>query len=62
MVATIVMTLEFQRDGANKDHYDAMMDLYREHGGAYENAIEYAYFMVQKTTQAANHPPVLGKS
>ncbi len=56
------MTLEFQRDGANKDHYDAMMDLYREHGGAYENAIEYAYFMVQKTTQAANHPPVLGKS
>lgn len=61
-MTTIATTLEFQRDWANEEHYDAMMNLYREHGGAYGNGIEYAYSMVHKAPQATNHPPVLGKS
>ena len=47
-MTTIATVLEFQRDWANRQHYDALMDLFREHGGAYGAGIEYAYTMVHK--------------
>lgn len=61
-MTTIATTLEFQRDWANKEHYDALMGLYKEHGGAYGNGIEYAYSMVHKAPQSAKNPHVVSKA
>jgi nicotinamidase-related amidase len=60
-MTTIATVLEFQRDWANRDHYDALMDILREHAGAYGSGIEYAYSMVHKTPQAAKNPHVVKK-
>ncbi|WP_337048446.1 hydrolase [Serratia fonticola] len=38
--------LEYQRDWARKETYDAVMDLVREHGGAYGMGVDYAYTLV----------------
>lgn len=38
--------LEYQRDWARKDTYDAVMALVREHSGAYGMGVYYAYTMV----------------
>ena len=38
--------LEYQRDWARKETYDAVMDLVREHSGAYGIGVDYAYTMV----------------
>ena len=51
-MTTIGTVLEFQRDWANREHYDELMNLFREHGGAYGVGIEYAYAMVHKAPQA----------
>lgn len=40
--------LEFQRDWARRDTYDAVMKLVLEHSGAYGQGVEYAYTMVHK--------------
>ncbi len=40
--------LEWQRDWARKDTYDAVMDIVREHSGAYGMGVDYAYTMVHK--------------
>lgn len=40
--------LEWQRDWAKKDTYDAVMDIVREHSGAYGMGVDYAYTMVHK--------------
>jgi nicotinamidase-related amidase len=34
-MTTIATVLEFQRDWANREHYDALLNIFREHGGAY---------------------------
>lgn len=47
-MTTVATVLEFQRDWANREHYNALMQLFREHGGAYGIGIEYAYTMVHK--------------
>jgi len=60
-MTTIATVLEFQRDWANRDHYDALMDILREHSGAYGSGIEYAYSMVHKAPQAAKNPHVVKK-
>jgi len=60
-MTAIATTLEFQRDWAKREHYDALMDLYREHGGAYGSGIEYAYSIVHKAPQAAKNPHVVKK-
>jgi nicotinamidase-related amidase len=44
--------LEFQRDWSRREHYDALMNLFREHGGAYGVGIEYAYTMLHKAPPA----------
>ena len=43
--------LEWQRDWAHKDSYDAIMAIVREHSGAYGMGVDYAYTMVHKAPQ-----------
>lgn len=43
--------LEYQRDWSRKETYDAVMDLVREHSGAYGMGVDYAYTMVHKAPQ-----------
>ena len=38
--------LEWQRDWAHKETYDAVMDIVKSHFGAYGIGVEYAYTMV----------------
>lgn len=45
-MTTIQTVLEFQRDWANREHYDGLMEIIKEHAGAYGQGIEYAYTMV----------------
>jgi nicotinamidase-related amidase len=51
-MTTVGTVLEFQRDWARREHYSPLMDLFREHGGAYGIGIEYAYTMVHKAPPA----------
>jgi len=43
--------LEWQRDWARKDSYDAVMGIVREHSGAYGMGVDYAYTMVHEAPQ-----------
>ena len=45
--------LEWQRDWARRDTYDAVMAIAKEHSGAYGMGVDYAYTMVHK--QAPRH-------
>jgi len=40
--------LEWQRDWAHRDTYDAVMKIVTEHSGAYGMGVDYAYTMVHK--------------
>ncbi len=51
-MTTVATVLEFQRDWAYKDHYNDLMSIFREYGGAYGIGIEYAYTMVHKAPAA----------
>lgn len=51
--------LEWQRDWARKDTYNAVMDIVREHSGAYGMGVDYAYTMVHKAPERSEHGPVL---
>jgi nicotinamidase-related amidase len=51
-MTTVATVLEFQRDWAHRDHYDDLMNVFREYGGAYGIGIEYAYTMVHKAPAA----------
>ncbi len=42
------VVLEFQRDWANKETYDGMMEILKKYGGAYGQGVEYAYTMLHK--------------
>jgi nicotinamidase-related amidase len=46
--------LEWQRDWARRDTYDAVMNVVREHSGAYGMGVDYAYTMVHQAAQRAN--------
>ena len=43
--------LEWQRDWARKDTYDAVIAVVQEHSGAYGMGVDYAYTMVHKAPQ-----------
>jgi nicotinamidase-related amidase len=45
-VTALSVMLEWQRDWAAKDTYDAVMDIVKSHCGAYGIGVEYAYTMV----------------
>ena len=52
-VTTIPALLEWQRDWAKREHYDALMGLIKGQGGAYGVGVEYAYTMVHHAPQSA---------
>ncbi|PQV62655.1 Nicotinamidase-related amidase [Abditibacterium utsteinense] len=58
-LTTIPTVLEFQRDWKNREHYNELMNLVKEHGGAYGVGIEYAYTMVHKAPQSAQKPQIV---
>jgi len=47
--------LEWQRDWARRDTYDEVMDIVREHSGAYGMGVDYAYTMVHKAEERVKH-------
>lgn len=47
-VTALSVLLEWQRDWALKQTYDAVMDIVKSHCGAYGVGVEYAYTMVHK--------------
>ncbi len=50
------VVLEWQRDWARRDSYDAVMGLVKEHSGAYGMGVDYAYTMVHKAAQRTATP------
>ena len=51
--------LEWQRDWARKETYDAVMGIVKEHSGAYGMGVDYAYTMVHKAPERVKHGPTL---
>ena len=51
--------LEWQRDWARRDTYDAVMDIVREHSGAYGMGVDYAYTLVHEAPERVPHGPRL---
>jgi nicotinamidase-related amidase len=47
-VTALQILLEFQRDWSKRNHYDEVMDVVKEHCGAYGQGVEYAATMVHK--------------
>lgn len=60
-LTTIAALLEWQRDWARRDHYDALMSILKEHAGAYGCGVEYAYTMVHHAPQSADEPQIVTK-
>lgn len=52
--------LEWQRDWARKETYDAVMNIVREHSGAYGMGVDYAYTMVHKAPERVKHGERIG--
>ncbi|MFC4278287.1 hydrolase [Achromobacter aloeverae] len=50
------VVLEWQRDWARRETYDAVMGLVKEHSGAYGMGVDYAYTMVHKAGQRTATP------
>ncbi|MGP1395518.1 MAG: hydrolase [Inquilinaceae bacterium] len=47
--------LEWQRDWAHKETYDAVIEIVREHSGAYGMGTDYAWTMVHKGAERVSH-------
>jgi nicotinamidase-related amidase len=60
-LTAIAALLEWQRDWAKREHYDALMGLIKQQGGAYGAGVEYAYTMVHKAPQSAQKPQMVPK-
>ncbi len=58
-MTTLQTILELQRDWAKRDTYDGVMDIVREHMGAYGMGVDYAYTMVHKAEERAKHGPIV---
>ncbi len=56
---TIAALLEWQRDWKNREHYDNLMTILKQQGGAYGVGVEYAYTLVHKAPQSAKTPQVV---
>lgn len=52
--------LEWQRDWARKDTYDATIGIVREHSGAYGMGVDYAYTLVHKAPERFKHGERIG--
>jgi nicotinamidase-related amidase len=51
--------LEWQRDWARRDTYEAVMAIVKEHSGAYGMGVDYAYTMVHKAPERVTHGPAV---
>ena len=51
--------LEWQRDWARRGTYDAVMDIVREHSGAYGMGVDYCYTLVHGAPERSDHGPRL---
>ena len=60
-ITWLAVLCEWQRDWANKDTYDAVMDIVKSHYGAYGIGVEYAYTMVHGApeTQFPEYRPLV---
>ena len=47
--------LEYQRDWARQETYNAVMDIVKQHSGAYGSGVEYAYTMIHKKAPTMAH-------
>jgi nicotinamidase-related amidase len=54
-LTTIAALLEWQRDWARRDTYDAVISIVREHSGAYGMGVDYAYTMVHGAPERTGH-------
>jgi nicotinamidase-related amidase len=52
--------LEWQRDWARKDTYDATIAIVQEHSGAYGMGVDYAYTLVHKAPERFKHGERIG--
>lgn len=52
--------LEWQRDWAHTETYDAVMAIAKEHSGAYGMGVDYAYTMVHKAEERVQHGERIG--
>lgn len=52
--------LEWQRDWARKDTYDATIGIVQEHSGAYGMGVDYAYTLVHKAPERVQHAERIG--
>ncbi|UZF95621.1 hydrolase [Bosea sp. NBC_00550] len=52
--------LEWQRDWAHRETYDAVMAIVKEHSGAYGMGVDYAYTMVHKAPERVAHGERIG--
>jgi nicotinamidase-related amidase len=52
--------LEWQRDWARKETYDATIALVAEHSGAYGMGVDYAYTLVHKAPERVKHGERIG--
>ena len=52
--------LEWQRDWARKETYDAVLEIVKEHSGAYGMGVDYAYTMVHKAPERVEHGERIG--
>jgi nicotinamidase-related amidase len=60
-LTTLAALLEWQRDWSRREHYNALVKLIQQQGGAYGTGVEYAYTMVHKAPQSASSPQVVPK-
>lgn len=58
-LTTIPALLEWQRDWAKREHYNSLINIIKQQGGAYGVGVEYAYTMVHKAPQSAIKPHVV---
>ncbi len=54
-VTSLQVLLEYQRDWARRETYDAVMGVVKEHCGAYGQGVEYAYTMVHGAAPDRKH-------
>jgi nicotinamidase-related amidase len=52
--------LEWQRDWARKETYDATIGIVQEHSGAYGMGVDYAYTLVHKAPERIKHGERIG--
>lgn len=58
-VTALQVLLEFQRDWARRETYDAVIDIVKEHTGAYGVGVEYAYTMVHGQPATGSKVPAI---